>query len=311
MSAENAKPNQTGKILTIGIGVLLLGGMTFFAVKYFQEKDKNVETQLVLDDMTTEIEDLELDLDNYRSELEDANMDIEEKERLLAEKEQELIEKQKKIDRLLSENKISKTEAEKFKAKIEQLEYYLEKFQKTIEEQKAEIASLKQDKSQLQSHVDTLKTKVRTVEFEKEKLETKIRAASILVADGFRFYRLKSSGKEVEDTEFRKGRIDVIRVCFKIMENLAAEAEDKEIYVQILDPSKQVIKDNGKQSGFFNHMGQEKSYSLKKTIRYEKSTQQVCVDFTQPDNYNYEKGTHTVVVYAEGFDIGKSTFEVK
>jgi hypothetical protein len=122
---------------------------------------------------------------------------------------------------------------------------------------------------------------------------------------------LKASGREVEDTEFRKGRIEVIRVCFKIMENLAANAEQKDIYLQILDPSKKVIKDTGKQSGFFNHMGDEKSYSMKKTINYERATQTVCMEFSQPDNFDYEKGTHTVIVYCEGFDIGKATFEVK
>lgn len=311
MSTEKQKTNQSGRIITIVIGVLLLGGMGFFATKYFQEKNKNVEAQTNLDDLTVEIEDLELDLDNYRAELEDANLDIEDKQKLLAEKEQELLEKQKKIDRLLRDNKITKEEASKLRTKIEQLNFYIAKYQKTIEEQKKEIAALSQDKEYLTSKVKDLDKEMGAMEMDKIEAETKLKSAGILQVVNFKFYRVKNSGKEVEDTEFRKGRIDELKLCFTAVGTSASKAGPREFFLQLIGPDGKIIKDSGKQSGFFTHYDKETPYSVKKNVDFNNNTMEICTNFLQPENHDYEKGIHKVIVYSETYELGSGTFEVK
>jgi hypothetical protein len=312
MSAEPAKKINTGRILTILLIVMMGGGLTFFAVKYFQEKSKNEDQELNIENLTVEIEDLETDIEDYKTDLENKDLDIEEKERLLEEKEQLLQEKQRKIDQLVKQGKISSAEAAGLKEKVTQMEYYIQKYQKEIDELKLQVETLTVEKRTLEGRVDTMGQTIRKVSDERDEFAGKLKAAEILSARPFKFYRKKSSGKEIEETEFRRGQMDNFKVCFDIAQNLAAQRGKRTVYLQIIDPAGVVIKDDGGKSGSLRTYADEDiSYSMATSFNFDGTAQNVCVDFPTPGAYEYEKGSHIVKVWCDGYDIGKSSFTVR
>lgn len=312
MSAEPAKKVNTGRILTILLIVVMGAGLTFFAIKYFNEKSKNEEQELTMEGLTVEIEDLETDIEEYKTDLENKDLDIEQKERLLEEKEQLLQEKQRKIDQLVKQNKISSSEAAGLKEKITQMEYYIQKYQKEIDDLKAQVETLTVEKEQLKGRVDTITGQYKATKTELETAQGRLKAGEILSARPFKFYRKKSSGKEIEETEFRRGQMDNFKVCFDIAQNLVAERGKRTVYLQIIDPAGVVIKDEGGKSGSLRtYTGEDIAYSMATSFNFDGTATNQCVDFPTPGSYEYDKGTHIVKVWCDGYDIGKSSFTVR
>lgn len=298
---------NTGRIVIIAVGVVLVSALGFFMYKYFDEKGKNVENIENIDGLTAEIDDLEKDLDNYQFDIENKDLEIEEKEQLLEEKQKELEDKTKRINQLLASNRISKSKAEELKGKVEQLEYYVKKYQTEIAELKTRVATLENEKEELSGNITNMKTEMRSIEMEKIDKEIKLKAASYLRAYAFKFFRVKRSGKEIQETEFRKGQLDEMRISFNIMENPAAEPGPVNLYVQIKEPGGKVIGN----AGSFTVDETTMSSSAKTSLDYDRTTTNVSVKFTQPEDYDYQKGKHVVKVWCDDYEIASSSFTVK
>lgn len=310
MSTEQTKRGNGGRIAIILVGVVLLSAVGFFAYKYYDEKGKNTEATENIGDLETEIDNLEVDIQEYERSLADQDMELEEKELLLAEKEQELLDKQKRIDQLLRDNRISKEKAGQLQAQMERLEYYIGKYQTEIADLKTRVAELESEKAEMGEEITALTAAKHEADMERHEALSVLEAAKILKVFDWQFFQV-SKRKEKEDTEFRRGRLDNLRIQFKIMENNAATAEKKTIYLQIISPSGKVVTDAGKQSGKFTHYDEEKPYSTMTSIDYDKTTTPVTLDFERPESMDWEKGEYKVIAYADGYDISASGFTVK
>jgi len=301
---------DTGKIITIVVIVALSALVVFFGYQSYSLQQQVEDLQLSEESLTAEIEDLEEDIIDYKADLENKDLDIEEKERLLEEKEEMIREKQRKIDQLVKQNKISKSEAAELRSKVESLEYYIKKYQKEIEELKRELAVVSAERDSLKTRTNTLDTEVARTQDQLEEKEGIIKAGQILAAHAFKFYRKKNSGKQIDQSEFRPGQMDDFKVCWDITQNLVAEPGARVAYVQMIDPSGKVVSDN--QGGTFkNYAGETVSYSATANFNFNKTATNICIDFPTPSGYEYGKGTHTVRVWCEGYDIGESKFTVK
>lgn len=309
MSAETPKGMNTGRIISIFVGAALVAALGFFIYKYYNEKNKNEVQMESMEGLTAEIEDLESNLDEYQTDLENQELDIEEKERLLAEKEQLLVEKQKRIDELVRSNKLSKRQAATLKGKVEQLEYYIKKYQTEISDLRTQLDEARGENETLAAEVSDIKGQLHDTKRSNEASQFKLKSAAVLNAHTFTYFRIKGSGKAIAETSFRRSQMDNFKSCWKINQNLAADAGPRDVYVRFVDPSGKTIK--GPAGGYFEYEDKDLSYSVKKSIEYDRTTQEVCVDFPKPDAYEYTKGTHKVLVYTDGFEIGRGSFEVK
>ncbi len=310
MSAEKPKGVNTGRIITIVVGVALVAALAFFMIQYFQLKKTTEDQGTDIEELTAEIDDAQHEIEDYKLDLENQDLALEDKERLLAEKEQLIEDKQKRIDDLLRSNKITQGEAEKLRGKVEQLEYYIKKYQTEIDDLKAEIAMKDTQIQSLSGKVDTISGELQVQKRIAEEKDTKLEIAKILSADNFTFFRTKGSGKEIQETAFRRAQLDDLKICFKVAQNLAAEIGQKTAYIQILDPNGKAIKDD-KKSGFFTGNQESMTYTTKTSFDFDHTAKKVCVTFVKPDNVEYESGVHRVVVYCDEVDIGVGTFTVK
>jgi hypothetical protein len=310
MASEAPKGINTGRIISIVIGAALVAALAFFMYSYYDLKKITEEKELNIENLTAEIEQVEQDLDDYKADLENKDIALEEKERLLAEKTQQLVEKQKKIDQLVKSNKISQADAERLKGKVEQLEFYIKKYQAEIDELKIQLAEKEVQIATMGGTIDTISGKLRNTQGKLDETTFQLETAKILNARPFYYFRTKQSGKEIEETSFRVGQLDGMKICFDVNQNLAADRGSKEIYLQVKGPDGKVIRDEGK-SGFFQANGDDLAYSSKTTINYNREAMKVCVTFDKPSTYEYIKGDYKVIVYCEGYDIGNSKFAVK
>lgn len=310
MSAEQPKGVNTGRIISIVVGVALVAALAFFMVQYFKLKSLTEEQGTDIEELTAEIDDAQHEIEDYKLDLENKDLALEDKERLLAEKEQLIEDKQKRIDELLRKNKISQSQAAELRGKVEQLEYYIKKYQTEIDELKRELAEKDAQIVSLSGKVDTISGALQVQKRIAEETGTKLEIAKILSADNFTFFRTKGSGKEIEETSFRRGQLDDIKICFKIAQNLAAEIGEKTAYIQILGPDGNLIKDDSK-SGYFTANHEDMAYSLKTNFNFDHTAQKVCVTFFKPAGFEYSSGDHRAIVYCDGLDIGTGRFTVK
>jgi uncharacterized coiled-coil protein SlyX len=310
MASEAPKGINTGRIVTIVVMAALVAALAFFMYQFYSLKNLNEEKDLNIDSLTAEIEQIEQDLDDYKEDLENKDLALEEKERLLAEKEQLLVDKQRKIDKLVKDNKISQSEAERLRGKVEELEFYIKKYQKEIDELKAQLAEKEVVIATMGGTIDTMTGKLRDTKGKLEETTFQLETAKILNARPFYYYRTKTSGKEIEESSFRVGQLEGMKICFDINQNLAADRGSKEVFLQIKGPDGKVIRDEDK-SGFFKANGEDLAYSSKTSITYNREPMKVCITFDKPSSYEYIKGDYKVIVYCEGYDIGNSKFSVK
>ncbi len=311
MNTEKVKGSNTGRIISIVVGAALLGAVIFLGVMYYQEKSKNDEIEADKTSLTSEIESLEEEIEDFQLDMENQDLAIEDKERILAEKENAIEKQQKRINELLRQNKISKERAEMLVGKVEQLEYYVRRYQDEIEDLKEQVAVLTDERNDLSVKVNNMSGAVSELTRENEKKDFVIEVAKILNATNFSSYYIRSSGKRVPENPIRRGRMQHFEICLDIFKNPASEMGQKEIYMQIKNPNGEVVKHNAWGSGYVNIDGRDEAYTGKKSIEYDRTTQKVCMDFEQPENYEFEKGDYSVRIYCEGYDIGNSSFSVK
>jgi hypothetical protein len=310
MSAEKPQGVNTGRIVSIVIGAALVAALGFFIYQYYSLKSTIEEKDVNIEELTAEIEDVEHELEDYKLDLENKDLALEEKERLLAEKEQLLQEKQKRIDELVRNNKISQSEAEKLRGKVESLEYYIKKYQGEIDELKRQIAIKDTQIDSLATNLGTAQEQVQTTTRRNEELEVIVEVGKILSCGNFTFFRTKGSGKEIEGEEFRAGQIDDLKICFIIGQNTVAPVGKRTAYLRIYDPKNKQILDESK-SGYFKAEGEDMPWSTKQDFNFDHTATKICTNFNKPAGYEYGSGVHKVVVYVDGYSIGEGRFSVK
>jgi peptidoglycan hydrolase CwlO-like protein len=310
MGTEKPSGIHTGRIASLVIIAILAALVIVFYLQKRSLSHQLQERETEAGEMTAEIENLERDLDEYKTDLENKDLALEEKEQLLVEKEQQIAEKQKKIDQLLKSGRISQQEAERLRGKVEQLEYYVKKYQKEIDELKAELAAKDTLIATMGGKIDTITGRLSETKNMLDETSFRLETAKILNARPFYFYRTKVSGKESQETSFRKGQLDGMKICFDINQNLAADRGSKDIYVRVTGPDGKLIRDEAR-TGFFKANGDDLAYSSMTTIQYDREAMKVCVNLDKPAGYAYNEGDYQVMVYCEGYDIGRSKFEVR
>ncbi|WP_299887822.1 chromosome partitioning protein ParA [uncultured Lacinutrix sp.] len=137
-------------------------------------------------------------------------------------------------------------------------------------------------------------------------LANAIENASVLSANSMKVDGIiqRSSGKQ-KPTE-RARRSDKIRVCFTVAKSNLVKTGEKEVFVQVIDPKKNVLGLN-KRVVF----GEESlRYSLISTFNYENESLDVC-EYISKANKKFEKGLYAVNVF-EGKELVTSThFELR
>lgn len=154
--------------------------------------------------------------------------------------------------------------------------------------------------------------RTRELSKDKEKLNEKITLATVLKAYSISTVgvRLTGSGKEKETDKASK--IERVKICFTLGENKLVEPGRKTIYVRIVRPDDVVVtqKVDGDYTFVFN--GQTLEFTSKQEIDYQNKDTSTCIYWTKKSKEESAMvGTYNVFIYADGFEIGTSSFILK
>jgi len=137
---------------------------------------------------------------------------------------------------------------------------------------------------------------------EKEELSEQVEKASVLSAKNLVISPLNKRSRE----KFKTSNVEKIRICFTLRENTIIYPGTKTIYIRITRPD-DVILTSG--VNLFEYQGEQIVYSGKRDVEYENVDVDMCIYWT--NDGQLIPGSYSVTLYADGNDIGSSTFSLK
>jgi FtsZ-binding cell division protein ZapB len=232
----------------------------------------------------------------------------EELDNFLKEKNEQLQEYAERIQGLLKQQKVNKNELDKALEEIDQLRFYRRKYIAQIDSLSLQIESLNIENNNLKGDVRSQKRKnedltMENVGLNKVAIGAKLNTANIFVT-GVKF---RSNGKEKET--IKVSQIEQLKITFNIAENYVAEKRSKDIILKVIGPDGTTVYNNNAGSGTFKFQNEESIYSSKKTIEFTQDAQ--TVNFYWNKGSDWQKGKYKAELFADGFKIGSSDFELK
>ncbi len=188
-------------------------------------------------------------------------------------------------------------------------------YTKTLEEKDEEIIRLREVNQQLFAENEELKTSQAQIEEEvvqlnlkKQELQEKVDIAARLKAENITVSAVNARGREREDG-FRNRQLERLKVTFNLADNKVANFGPRDIYVQIMAPNNQPIFDVARGSGTFTLDGREEFYTVHQDLIFNNSQQELTYFYEKGSKY--ATGIYEVRIYADGYQIGSKSFEVK
>ena len=284
----------------VAVILALLGTNTYL---FFKDKKANDRIVTVSDEKTrmqTEIDKIEAELDNATSN----NLKLTDE----MQKEQEIA--RDKIDELrsaLKHGQLTQGQLAKAQEEIKQLKYFVTRYSSEIEELKKLNQNLTSERDQLQSAVDSVSSKATELEKQNEELSTKVQAAAAIKTGNISIaaYNIRNNGKE--SMVSRANTTDKLRVNFSIVNNTLAEKGMHNIFLRVIDPSGNLIISNN--AGMFIADDEELQFSYKTAIEFANDGRTYSIDWA--NSGTYQKGTYTLVLYADGYTMGKGSVSLR
>jgi hypothetical protein len=215
----------------------------------------------------------------------------------------------KEIKRLLD----TEWEYYKVKKKLGQLQLIAQGYVRQMDSLYRVNAALAEENVAIKKNLNELKKVKEDIEADNVALTQKVEIAATLraynaSATGVRY---KSGGSKEVETDKTK-RLEQIRVCFTIAENQIASAGQKDIYVRIARPDKEILTRGKIDEYTFEYEGERIQYSIMKAIDYENEAIELCLYWRK--NYSGQDlppGLYHVDIFSEGEVIGHTTFSLQ
>jgi len=291
---ESSQKTSTGLKVGLGILLVLFLGTAFYASKLYTDK-KETESTLI-----SEKQQVMNDLNNMAQEYDAAIAETESKN-------EELIEARGRIQGLMDSLKVSQNSVnslwrykKKYSALQEEMDILLKENDRLKGENELLATSL--DSTQVQLAERTVFTDSLLVQ--NTELSTVVEDAAVLQTVGLKGFGVieRSSGKQIPTERAR--RSDKIKICFTVAKNKLAEAGDKELYVQVIDPQNNVLGSNDQ----IQFEDQVLNYSLISRFNYENRNLNICEYINVMEDTKFEEGSYKINVFNDKELISSSEF---
>ncbi|WP_184543918.1 hypothetical protein [Mucilaginibacter sp. FT3.2] len=271
---------------------------------YLQKNKSDVRIVTQQDEQTH----LKADLDSLEAQVEQVNAGKAKMSAELIAKNDSLKEKIKVLRVQLAKGKLTKAELVKASEDVKQLRYFVTKYTADIEELHKQNASLATERDTLKHSLVTAGKKADTLTKQNQDLDAKVKVAQALklATSDIVAYKIKGSGKEVDVT--RASPAKKIKINFTVASNTLAVKALHDIYVRIIDPTGNLI--TAPDGGTFTADNADLQYTYKTSIDFKDDGSQYTIDWVNP-SLPFVKGTYTVLLYADGGTMGKTSFMLK
>lgn len=261
--------------------------------KIVYQNDEKTRLQTELDSLEAQIEQVNIGKTKLSAEMQAKNDSLKSKIKVLRAE--------------LAKGKLTVAELARAQEDVKQLRYFVTKYTADIEELKKQNQTLATERDTLKTNLATVSQKATTLEKQNQDLGTKVKVGSAIkvAMANVVAYKIKGNGKEVDVK--RAAPAKKIKINFTIASNDIAEKGMHDIFVRITDPAGSLI--TGADSGNFNADGQDLQFTYKTSIEFKNDGTGYTIDWVNPAPF--QKGTYNVVLYADGFTMGKTEFTLK
>lgn len=174
-------------------------------------------------------------------------------------------------------------------------------------------SALTQQNHELEKNVKQLKQENQDIQKDRDSLNEMVEIASELKAYNLEAtgIRMKTGGSKEVPTDKAK-RMDKIKICFTIGENEIIKPGERELYVRIARPDKEILTPSRADDYTFEYEGNMIQYSIRKTINYSNLPMDVCGYWNKRQSIqNMPTGLYHVDIFCDGLVIGHTTFTLK
>lgn len=300
------QPTQTPKKNSNVIYFLIVVVLALLVTDVYLYLQKNKsDTRIIV--QNDEKSRLQNELDSLEAQIEQVNAG---KTRMTAEMQasnDSLKAKIKVLRAELAKGKLTEAELSKAKEDVNQLRYFVTKYTADIEELKKENTTLTSERDTLKTNLATVNEKASNLEKQNQDLNNKVQVASALKigAASVTAYKIKGNGKETDVNKASTAK--KIKINFTVASNPVAQKGTHDVYLRILDPTGNLI--TTQDTGTFSSDGQDLQYTYRTAIEYKDDGSAFMIDWINPSAF--QKGAYTVLLYSDGYTMGRVNFTLK
>lgn len=302
MSDQNEMVNKgdRNKIYFLIVVILaLLGTNAYLYLKDRHQSQRFVTVNTEKDRLKLEVEKIEAELDKVNALNVTLTDKLQEEQKLARAKIAEL-----KL--ALQNGKLTQGDLNTAQKEVKELREFVKNYSDEIIRLEKENAYLRTQRDSLKEFAYTATQKAGDLEKKNTELEAKVKTGAALKAGNVSIvaYKVKNNGKNIEVT--RASTAKKLTINFNIAPNALAAKDYHKIYLRVFDPAGNLIA-NGE--NLFEADGEQMQYTSSTSISYNDDNTVYKMDWINPNPFI--KGTYSIILYADGFTMGKAAIELK
>ncbi len=299
MTSESKSSSKLPYIILI---ILLVGSNGLFAWLYMEEKNNYevaIEEKGILDDqkreVEAELEDMILQYEDMKSENDTMNAKISEQ--------------QAKIEELITKAKNNRWTIHKLRKEAETLRGIMKSYLKTIDSLNTANIELQAQNEQITEELGVEKTRTSKLSKANEELAEKVKIGEKLEAFDLVSSALRKKNNNLYRETTRSKRANRLKTCFTLDANELTKPGKKWVYARIIGPNGKVVVLEESEENMFEYDGVKALYTVKKEVDYKNEELDVCLYWDVKDQLG--PGNYEAYIYAEDYELGKTSFELK
>lgn len=294
-NTQNKKKFDFRNVIVIVLTLILAA----LVVMYMKEKDEHEEIVVQInnekDSIKTELSKMLVNYDSVKTNNDKLN--------------QNLLMTQTEIKNLLNQveqvKQASYEEVAQYRNKVTTLRGIMKDLYNQIDSLNERNKILYAENIEVKRQISDEKNKNEQLVKEKDELVQTVKKAQILDA-----FDLKVTGLTTKDkVSDRASKTQKLMVGFSLSKNLTTPRGLKNIYVRIMKPDQLLLVN--KEGGVFNFEDLTIPYSASREINYEGNELPVNIYWDNTGHEPLIPGTYTIDVFADGYNIGTTTFLLK
>ncbi|MEO5984519.1 MAG: hypothetical protein ABIP80_03380 [Ferruginibacter sp.] len=306
-----ANRNNLRAILTGVLVVALLGTWGYIIWDKNQTKETIAQKETVITTTSTQRDELQKELSDATMRYDMLKTSNSKKDSAITAQDRDIAAKREKIQNLLNKANATESEIAQARVMIASLNGDISTYRAQVEILKGEKIVLTNEKRAIAADRDRVTRNFDSATTVIKAKEDLIDVGSTLHASNFSIAGImeRSGGKEKVTSTAK--RVDKLRISFDLLENMLAQAGNKEIYVVITAPDGTPVAVEALGSGKFNtREGQEIIYTQKLDVNYVQNKKQT-ISFDWKQNKDFATGNYKIEVYNNGFKVGEALKPLK
>lgn len=292
---DRQSKDRRNNIIVIVLSVVLVGVLVLFFMQRREHKEIVNEIKTEKDSIQFQLTEIAASYDSLKTENDTIN--------------EQLFVAQAKVKDLLIEveqtKKVSFTKISNYQKQVTTLRGIMRDFVVQIDSLNRRNEQLMAENREVKQQYKQVEQQNEQLSKEKQQLQQNLKRAAMLETRQLVAEPLNSRSKE---TKFAR-RTAKVRIYFVLGQNATAKRGPKKIYARIMRPDQLLMVKS--ENDVFQFEDLKIQYSAMREVVYEGQDLPVAIFWDNTNEPEMMPGTYTINLFADGNEIGETTFEIQ